>query len=479
MFHDQNDEIAQKVEARVILRNKASISRSRTTEATDTFKGHDRAAMPIAVKKHETLSSPTLSLLPNLNPTIDERAVSFFFSSHAFSLGGPSTGFIDHLQTSPQFELGDNLLSSIKAVGLVGISDVVKAPDLLLEAKKQYVSAVRCVNTALKTASDVTKDSTLLAVMVLGIYEILAGQSDTSLVAWAAHLKGAAALLKIRGPEQLKKPSGRRLYGQITAGLATSCMQQEVELPDHILELRDELDKYISPTDITWQHHRHLLLFTNLFARVQRQKFDSVQEILDESLKLDGEMTETFANVPEDWRYSIIDSPKDASFVYAGFYHIYRGALAAMVWNGMRTCRILLNEIIRNALLEGFSSKPPLFVSAVFTQQLQRSTDTLYQLASDVIASVPQHLEFTFSQTFHLDSAVDVVSSSIPMLKMAIYQLPWSLYCVGNSDVTTEPLLRWIIDTLRHMSENMGIRQASVLADRLERIQLPKITGAK
>ena len=444
--------------------------------------------------------------MPHLAPTIDERAVNFFFSNHVAGIDVPSRGFIDHMQTHPDYELGDNLLSSIKAVGLAGFSNVAKAPALLVEAKKQYLSAVRHLNVALQSPVEAKKDSTLMAVMVLGIFETLVGRSENSLIAWAAHLNGASALMKIRGPEQLSTLAGRRLFGQITASLATSCLQQEIEMPEHIHELRRHLGKFIDTNNLIWQNHQVLIDFTTFFARVKTGKITNLQLILTRALELDKELTLIFSRPSHDWTYSTVYTDQDPELVYTGYYHVYQHALSAMNWNGMRTMRIMLNEIIRNVLLKGFSLKPPLFVERMYTDQLQKSTDTLYQTSSDIIASVPQHLGYTSGSDANshdsnfesrepiqprregqiLSGFMDTSSgfpeasaspTSVPLLRTSSYQLPWALFLVGVTDIVTEPVLRWVIKTLRLVSQCLGIQQAIVLADRLEHTRLPAFTG--
>ena len=444
--------------------------------------------------------------MPHLAPTIDERAVNFFFSNHVAGIDTPSRGFIDHMQAHPDYELGDNLMSSIKAVGLVGFSNVAKDPALMVEAKKQYLSAVRHLNVALQSPAEAKKDSTLMAVMVLGVFETLVGRSEDSLIAWAAHLNGASALMKIRGPEQLSTIAGRRLFGQITASLATSCLQQEIEIPQHIHELRKELNKYVDTNNVVWQHHQILMDFTTFYARVKSGRINNLQSVLNRSLRLDEELALIFARPTPEWTYSIVYTDQDPELVYMGHYHVYQHALSAMMWNGMRSIRIMLNEIIRNVLLEGFSSKPPLFIERIYTEQFQKSTDTIYQISSDTIASVPQYLGYPLGLEAHshdspfgspepilpikqtqtwsdltgnrpeLPEAL-ASTTSVPLLRTTAYQLPWALFLVGVTDIVTERVLRWVIKTLRLISQCLGIQQAIILADRLEYTRLPSFTG--
>ena len=400
------------------------------------------------------------------------------------------------MHAHPDYDLNDNLLSSIKAVGLAGVSNVTKAPALMVEASKQYVTAVRHLNAALQSPVEVKKDTTLMAVMILGIFETLAGRSENSLVAWAAHLNGAAALIKIRGPEQMKTVAGRRLFGQITAMLATSCLQQDIALPGHIFKLRLELDKYVNIKDITWENHRVLIVFTNLYAAVKNGKLTDLHEILRQSLELDKKLVQIFSNATHDWTFSTIYTDDDPELIHNGRFHIYQHALSAQMWNGMRAIRIMLNEMVRNVLLRGFSMKPPLFVHKDHTEQLQKSTDALYQISSDIMSSVPQYLGYTIKgnqvspdcsfgprepvlprnpgqmwsgfMDMRRDLPADLKTSSVPLLRTAGYQLPWALFLVGITDIATEPVVGWVIKILKEVTRVLGIQQATVLAEKLE-----------
>jgi len=51
-----------------------------------------------------------------------------------------------------------------------------------------------------------------------------------------------------------------------------------------------------------------------------------------------------------------------------------------------------LNQLVRNSLLQGFGSKPPLFHQQIYTTQFQQATNTLYQLQDEIFFTVPQHV---------------------------------------------------------------------------------------
>ena len=488
MFLSENEVVERKVRARKPPELTNSSSTALTSRPVSTSK----------VASHNTKSSVRFSILPNLVPTIDERAVNFFLSNHVTGLNASSRGFIDQVQDLPDHDLGDNLMTTIRAVGLAGFSTAAGAPELMREARKNYTVAVRLLNSALQSPVEVKKDTTLLAIMILGIFETLTGREEDSLIAWAAHLKGAAALMEIRGPQQLSTVAGRRLYGQITASLITVCLQQEIAVPGHILELSLEVFKYVDANDIIWANQRVILLFTNFYTKIKHGEIVDLHEILDKSRELEDMLVRTFVDPPQDWTFSMSYTEDHPDLIYYGCYHVYQHALAAISWNGMRTIRIMLNEIVRDTLLLGLSAKPPLFVEPKYTKQLQSSTEILHQTSFDIIASVPQYLGYVGkypAPTTLIDSPNGsdfsrlwsdycpqshkshpyADKASVPLLRTALYNLPWILYTVGSSSVVTEPSLRWAIRTLKLVSSSLGIRQATILATWLEQTRLPQV----
>lgn len=453
--------------------------------------------------QYQTLLPSTRSLSPSLGPIVLDFAISSFFSNHVVDLGVSSRNFIDQLQASSSPNAEQGLVTSIKAVGLAQVSNAMGAPEIMNQAIKHYVAAVRLINAALQSPVIATKDITLLTVMILSLFETLSAPSEVSIDSWVNHLNGAASLLKVRGPEQLASPSGRRLYGYITTDLATSCMQRGVELPQHVLDLRLELNQYVNTSHIVWRTHEHMLHMTNLSARVQNGRLQCPQDIIDSALAIDLNIIETFSDVATDLTFTTTYTASQSNSVYGGYYHIYHNSLAALIWNSMRTHRMMLHQIIRRALLDGFSRKPPSFVTREYTEQLQTSTDILSDMSFGIIASVPQHLGYVVGDddrpspkdrfagsepmlprqlrhsTLNTNTLLPKPSSelkaeSLPWLRMAGgHQLPWALYLVGYTDVCSEPVLRWVIRMLKHISQTMGVQQSAILAARLERDRLP------
>jgi hypothetical protein len=71
-----------------------------------------------------------------------------------------------------QSQQDDALQIVIKSIGIAGLSTVTKNPQLMMAAKKSYVSALRLTNTMLGSGAKSTSDQMLMTVLLLGLYEV-------------------------------------------------------------------------------------------------------------------------------------------------------------------------------------------------------------------------------------------------------------------------------------------------------------------
>ncbi|MCJ1438959.1 hypothetical protein MMC27_008349 [Xylographa pallens] len=524
MFRNESEEVTKKAKAKAkakaASRNRFQASSLKSaipdlTWSPSTASVQDAQA-PTELDYHQPLFSPgPLSYSYNLAPTMGERATGYFFNHYVVGADGPWEDI-----------LNDNMLTSIKALGLAGFSHAAHAPTVMIQAREQYLRAIRLTNAALRSPMDVKKDSTLLSIMILGMFETVTGRTQRSLEAWASHVNGAAALLKIRGPEQMITPGGRRMFAQVTSTLVTTCLQHQLEVPDHILELRNEAVKYQTINDPIWRFIKFMILFTNFKAQVEHKEINDPLVILARALELDQMFLSLCSNIPPGWEYTTIYTDSDPDVIYAGYYHLYQDFMIAQLWNGMRTFRIMLQEIIRGVLVGKFGSLPEDQIerdcaaqcqntmalsyqsqdnmspsvsslhtsyarknSSSFSAQFQKSLSISYQLQSDILASIPQHIgyaskpnnqpsslqrflwsNFGSKHPYPLSAPNSPSSSShLPLIRMSEgFALLWPLYTAGIMNVATEPVQRWVVEMLRKIGRSMGTQQAFVLADMLE-----------
>ena len=488
MFQNESQDVARKAEAKIGSRRQSPASATPNSARASNETGSRRTESTIQSaqqKHHKSLTS--LNLTCDISPTTSERALGFFSSNYVIKA------------CSWDRILDDSMLASVKALGLAGFSSIAYSPGILIEAKKQYIEAIRLTNAAISSPIDVKKDSTLVSVTILSVFETVTGSNRRSLTDWTNHIKGAAALLELRGLEPLSTPGGRYLFGQVTSSLVSICSQYDLEVPESILKLRTEASKYNEPDDLLWRWYESLFSCTNFRARVRRGTISNTQTILQSALELDRRVLSLFSDVAPIWRYSTVYTEADPNIVYAGYYHMYQNYMSAQMWNGMRSYRIMIHRIIYDTLLSEMSSKSPLFSIQQCLAQIQRSLEVSNQMQSDILASVPQHTGYTSknsaeplsSDTHALRSdplvqrflwsdfaihrpypSQQTVSASndIPIIRMSNeYNLLWALYHAGAMALATESSRKWVIQTLRSIGRVMVIHQAMVLADMLEK----------
>ncbi|KAL2060909.1 hypothetical protein VTL71DRAFT_8961 [Oculimacula yallundae] len=402
----------------------------------------------------------TMNVVPihSIFPTLEEKSLG------AFGTMAPtwfqSFDFVGILCGSSSPEA--HIMAGISAVGLASLSNASRAPELAAESRRGYVKALRLTNEALRSPTAVKKDSTLFSVMVLSLYEMISGNNERSLDSWAEHIKGAAALVKIRGQEQFKNLTGQRMFLQVTSNLILSCIQRTLPMPQHIIQLREEAEHSIDTDSPAWRVSGIIIDFTIFRSKVKDFELVGTRDVIEQALEIDQRFVGEFKNLPEEWMYKTVHTKENPHLVWNGSYHVYGEYLISHIWNGMRTCRILLHEIIREQLLSDSTSFTPLFTMDEYAIQLDASTKVMLEMQSDILASVPHHTPSMLSQ-----SSASVLDGS------RSYFVLWPLFLVGSMDLTTDPIRMWASARLRNIGESMGIRQAVVISDILTRRVLP------
>jgi hypothetical protein len=292
--------------------------------------------------------------------------------------------------------------------------------------------------------------------MVLSIFETVTGNNERSLAAWAEHVNGAAALVKLRGKDQFQTQAGMRMFLQVTSNLMLSCIQRTTAMPDHIVELRKEAEKYMDTDNPAWRLSGIIIDFTIFRAAVRNVKIVGPRAVVAAGLEIDRHFLEAFGNLPEEWHYKVVYTDENPEMIWNGNYHVYKENWMVHIWNGMRVCRIMLHETIRDQLLAASTAMTPIFTECEIAAQNDSSMNAMLQMRADILASVPHHTPMNFS------------TKSVSLLEGSrAYFVLWPLYLAGAMDVTTEQIRKWVIARLRSIGESVGIKQAFVVAEYL------------
>jgi hypothetical protein len=328
IFHNESEKVVRKFKAK---------------EAKDrSKKDASKASLPATISPEvdESVLDQSLEVVQyqthvsnfTLLPTIEDRATGFFVTNFVVNTDGKSPGRLDYLSEIYRDQtLDEGLLSSMRAVGFAGYAHATQAPVLLYNARQQYAQALKHTNNALQSPEDATKDTTLLSILVLGIFETITGCKQRSLKDWSEHINGAAAVVKLRGADQIKTTAGRRMLIQVTSNLLITSLARGTPVPDFICKFVDEAMKLAPRPEPGLLVQKTMIAVTQLRAEMLRGTLKDPQIIMAKSLELDGVLLEITENPPPGWEYETVYTDIDSPYIYHGRYHIYHDCSIAQI----------------------------------------------------------------------------------------------------------------------------------------------------
>lgn len=457
MFRNESDAVAGKAKAREKSKTKVKPPTPRNdvspaVELSDVVDLRWENPTPSMLQNDESRDQSML-LYSGLQPTLEERSVSYFSACAPAWLRHPD--LLDDVCRQNMVE--EHLVASMNAVGLATLSNAVHAPELMVRARKGYVHALQLTNKALRSPVEAKKDSTLFSVMILGIFETVTGNNDRSLAAWTEHINGAATLVKLRGHDQLKTTVGQRMFLQVTSSLMLSCVQRTVAMPQYIIDLRNEASSFVEPNNPGWRISAVIIDYTIFRADVCGCKLVGPKAVIEAALDIDQRFIEVFDSLCGIWTYETVYSDETPHLIWNGNYHVYKEPWMAHLFNGVRTCRIMLHEAIRDQLLSASTAMTPIFPISEMIRQGQSSVSIMLEMQAQILASIPQQMP-----TMTLDAAPGIWAGH------KAYFVLWPLYVIGAMDLTTGPIRNWAIARLKDIAETAGIRQALLVAGYLE-----------
>lgn len=116
---------------------------------------------------------PSISVSRALSQPIDELGANFFFANYSLNEPPLSKGYHSWLTGMYRAE-GTNyaLRAAIEAAGMAGISNISYAPGVASRSKECYGRALAATKQALSDPVESVADTTLLTVILLGLFEV-------------------------------------------------------------------------------------------------------------------------------------------------------------------------------------------------------------------------------------------------------------------------------------------------------------------
>lgn len=407
-----------------------------------------------------------------LDPSLDEMGVNYFLQDFVSGGRSPSRGYLNYIPTAYSADLEHpTLVTSMAAVGLVALA--TQQPELVSHARNKYSEAIRHVNFALASPVEAVKDSTLMSVISLGVFEHV-----SNFESWVRHVKGAAALVIARGKSQFSSPAAILMFNQVRADMTAACLQSIQPFPDDMRELQEEATKNTDTSSAFWLLGVLATRCATLFANVSKNNWDIHASdfipwsyFLEEAIVLQDDFQHvlTLLAIQEPHTTILEFSGETSSIIYNGRYDLYGTSWAIRLWNNSRMVEIVVCEIacwLINKILTTDLAQPAQ-VHLKLKLKLQELLQIMSKRGEDVLASVPQGLGLI--SVLESQNSVDSPSH---ICVSGGYMLTWNLYTVGKSPVVNDKTRQWIIKQLKGISKSAGIAMALQLAQDIVKIDL-------
>jgi hypothetical protein len=348
-----------------------------------------------------------------------ERGTAFFFARYVATDHGCYQNFdfiYDIWRPPAEAAEPDCVTASITAVGLAGLAKLTRCPDTMQRACQSYGAALALTNAALSDPVEVRKDSTMVAVLILGTYEFMGGRSRQTVRAWQKHVTGAAALASLRGTQQFSTRAGVRMFLMLCHSVLISCVQSDLPMPQAMVELRHKLNKLKGGTkNPSWRVVEPIYRALQIRHDIKEGVITDRDEIIEKLLDIEDEFAAIVAQLPTSWRYRRGQLAKANPEVMGKRCHIYANLAQATTWNGMRTMRMLLHETIVEQLSANVDT--PAELSTWDQLRLARAIGLLHRLGEAIVESVPQHFGIVSARDVVYDTPKDETLYSIPSRK--------------------------------------------------------------
>lgn len=169
VFRDETKKVVGKAQA---AKQRDRIMLSAEVVQADRCDSLNRSTRDKAVTpERATVDNQTLSL--SLSVPLEEQATCFFFRNFIFPDAGSSRPPLSCMPVIFKQESASSPLSAIVAsIGMAGMSNLKKSPDIMVLARQKHVSALRLINSSIRDPESAKSDQMLIAVLLLGLFEV-------------------------------------------------------------------------------------------------------------------------------------------------------------------------------------------------------------------------------------------------------------------------------------------------------------------
>ena len=112
----------------------------------------------------------------SLSGSLEDEATYHFFYNYLSNDHSADHSRNPYSSVLPSLHRQDSsfgvLRKIVNAIGLASISNMKRSPEVMVTARQRYAGALRAINSSIQNPSSATTDQTLIAVMLLGVFEV-------------------------------------------------------------------------------------------------------------------------------------------------------------------------------------------------------------------------------------------------------------------------------------------------------------------
>ncbi|KAH6951621.1 hypothetical protein DER45DRAFT_385545 [Fusarium avenaceum] len=338
------------------------------------------------------------------------------------------------------------LVSAAKIVILGSLANRHRRESLSGTVQRQYGRLLMDYNTALSQKTGSLSIEHFFTAVLLGLYEMIVSD-NTAPTQHLIHVQGLASILE-NGITNSAPSSNVGVYSPgaqlVTKGALAHSLGTGVLCPPFENFHRRSLDQIIIKLSPLTSRAEALLAQTS-------PSVEALLQLQEDLLALNDEIVYWPDDRPSVWNPKLVGYVSLQGFCFSGPVEEYFDLYVAAAWNSWRSTHIIyIDHLVHVAKALGQYELIPLHLQKVG------------RLAAGLKASIPYHL----SQ--NVEDYIKKANSGMPCLHtdrlVGGFLLLHPLYAIARCTVVDTTTRQYIVNTLRWIGLEMGIRQATVLA---------------
>jgi hypothetical protein len=362
-----------------------------------------------------------------------------------------------------------HLTLAIEAISLAYLWHQTYSDAALVTARQRYTSALHMTNKALGSPNEASKYTTLLAALLLDLFEKITDGEPRNNKSFKCHVDGALALVKFRGLEHFQGDSEFAILARVCTHCIVSYVASNSPVPHDLGRVLTYVEKRRGDQDIRWRLSGIMGRYATLCSNIKNDVL-SYEKCNQISWELDGELQALDLSMPPSWQYSTKFLDHLSKRTLDPYLHYYPHRNTCQARNFLRIFRILVNEML-------IEYQPASTLGSDHGNLMQVALNNIKALGREICASVPQYVDCdnaarwrlsTLSKPDCLDRNLDRHHHSHTLdQQFNCYILIVPLYVVGRSDAGPH-IKAWVISQLHYISSHFYIRNAEIVAQMLE-----------